>query len=136
MLQVPSRIDANSLPWFYGQHRLLWTWVAGLSRADLVHIISLRPTYAPDYAIKAAWPGWGDRWGAMYASFACEVGGNTAKRCFKCPLGSDYCQLKSSGYQKFLASIKSGDLDVFRAAALEIRDAWPKPSVNYGMQGW
>lgn len=127
MAQIPNRIDENTLPWFYEQHRLLWDWIAGLSTNDIINIVSSRPDYAPDYAIKAAWPGWDGRWGAAYMSYACEVAGPTAQRCFKCPLGEDYCQKAGSGYQKFLASIKAGDLAAFKAAALEIRDAWTSP---------
>lgn len=135
MKQVPNRIDANSIMWFYEQHRLLWTWVSELSRDEIVRIVAAQPDYAPDYSIKMAWPGWDGRWGTKYGSLACEVGGNDAKRCFKCPLGVDYCQLQGSGYQKFLQSIRDGDLVAFKAAALEIRDAWTKPEVQQ-VRGW
>ena len=135
-MQSPSRIDSSTLPWFYEQHRKLWDWIANLSQNDIIHIINSRPDYAPDYAIKAAWPGWDGRWGAAYGSYACEVGGNTAQRCFKCPLGNDYCQRAGSGYQKFLASIRAGDLNAFKSAALEVRDAWPKPEVERRTGWW
>lgn len=136
MSQVPNRIDADSLPWFYQQHRLLWDWIASLSVNDIIKIVAARPGYSPDYAIKAAWPGWETRWGAAYGSYACEVAGSTAQRCFNCPLGSDYCQRAGSGYQKFLDSIRAGDIAAFRAAALEVRDAWAKPETSYNLRGW
>lgn len=128
MQKEPLRIDSETLTWFYEQHRLLWTWISELSRNDLNRIISQNPNVAPDYAIKSSWSGWGDRWGLLYCSFACEVGGNDGKRCFKCPLGNDYCQRADLGYQKFLSAIKTGDINLFKVAALEIRDAWTKPS--------
>lgn len=136
MGRVPNRVDVSSQMWFYEQHRQLWTWVAGLTINEIRQILGNYPGYPPDYAIKRAWPGWGDRWGLTYGSFACEVGGNTAKRCFKCPLGIDYCQQTVGGYQRFLESIRSGDFIEFKAAALEVRDAWVKPVVQNDVNRW
>lgn len=133
---VPIRIDETTQIWFYEQHRLLWRWVAGLSRADIAAILAQNPGHSPDYAIKQAWPGWGDRWGLAYGSFACEVGGESRTRCFKCPLGTDYCQLPASGYQKFLAAIRKGDIAEFKQSALEIRDAWRKPRHKLDENRW
>ena len=136
MSQIPSRIDSTSMIWFYQQHRLLWDWIANLTERDIVKIVAAHPGYSPDYAIKSSWPGWEARWGAAYGSYACEVAGNTAQRCFTCPLGQDYCQDMTKGYQKFLMSIRLGDLKMFREAALEVRDSWVKPETDYNRRGW
>ncbi|GHU95988.1 hypothetical protein FACS1894208_09810 [Clostridia bacterium] len=130
MAHPPVRADDSAQMWFYEQHRLLWTWVSELSRTEIARVIAFRPGDAPDYAIKRAWPGWGERWGLTMGSFACEVGGDFRTRCSKCPLGADYCQQTGGGYQKFLHSIRAGDLTSFKAAALEIRDAWKKPATK------
>lgn len=136
MSQVPNRIDATTIPWFYLRHRMLWDWIAGLTEREIIRIVDASPEYSPDYAIKMAWPEWDNKWGAAYGSYACEVAGSSAQRCFNCPLGRDYCQRENSGYQKFLASIRAGDLAAFRAAALEVRDAWPKPDAQYDQRRW
>jgi hypothetical protein len=127
--KAPIRVDDSSQAWFYEQHRALWTWVSELTPAQITRAIRRRPYDSPDYAIKRDWPGWGTRWGLERASFACEVG-DPSTGCAKCPLGAGYCQREDSGYAKLLRAFRGGDIDMFRAAAIEIRDAWAKPPVR------
>ena len=65
--------------------------------------------------------------GGAHGSYACEVSWQFCSEVLYLSSERDYCQRENSGYQKFLASIRAGDLAAFRAAALEVRDAWPKP---------
>lgn len=125
----PVRVNASAITWFYTQHRLLWTWVSELRSSDIARILKSRPNDPPDYVIKLAWPGWGSRWGLERGSFACEVG-DPSMGCAKCPLGSGYCQRPDSGYARFLSALREGNIDMFKSAAIEIRDAWAKPEAR------
>lgn len=127
VVEEPMLLDEYTVGWLRDRHKLLWEWVSELTEDRIIKILNSKESagYSPDYAIKMAWPGWGERWGITYGSFACEVGGvNSPKRCSKCPLGEDYCIQRDSGYSLYIDSIARGDLVSLRLAALEIKEAW------------
>ena len=43
MSQVPNRIDATAIPWFYLRHRMLWDWIAGLTEREIIRIVEASP---------------------------------------------------------------------------------------------
>jgi hypothetical protein len=126
-MREPPRANRDTEIWFYTQHRALWDWVAGLTLKEVCVILKNKGDLVADYAVKRAWPGWGERWGLRAMSFACEMAGTTRTRCSKCPLGVDFCRVEGSFYRDFVESLKKGDIELLKKAAIAIRDAWAVP---------